>query len=196
LELICNLINAILHQDSSNPLSLYATDAQEHVPSKELLPDNVPFGIGSNLIIDIPIDTRGTVNIYINDFIGLTVDIENTKNATRLKQALLLGLTAVLREVSPTEALPCDDMDNRAKLKAETGLTKIKVILGWLLNFRTMTIALPENKFIAYSKAILDMLDQGWTSKGELKMNIGRWVHLGQITPFIHHFLSRLCFLL
>jgi hypothetical protein len=50
-------------------------------------------------------------------------------------------------------------MDTRAKLKAKTGLTKFKVILGWLFNFRTMTIALPKNKFIAYSKAILDMLD-------------------------------------
>jgi hypothetical protein len=35
-----------------------------------------------------------------------------------------------------------------------------------------MTIALPKNKFIAYSKAILDMLNQGRTSKGELKMYI------------------------
>jgi hypothetical protein len=34
------------------------------------------------------------------------------------------------------------------------------------------------------------------TSKAELKMNIRRWVHLSQGLPFIHHFLSRLCFLL
>jgi hypothetical protein len=83
-------------------------------------------------------------------------------------------------------------MDARAKLKAETGLTETKIILGWLLNFRAMTIALPENKFIAYSRAISDMLERGWTSKAELETNIGRWVHLGQIIPFIHHFLSRL----
>jgi hypothetical protein len=87
-------------------------------------------------------------------------------------------------------------MNAWAKLKAETGLTKIKVILVWLLNFRTMTIALPQNKFIPYSRAILDMLNRSWTLKGELKMNIGQWVNLGQIIPFIHHFLSRLCFLL
>ncbi len=61
LESICNLINAILHHNNWNPLSLYATDAQDHVPPKELLPDDVPFEIGSNLIIDIPIDTKGTV---------------------------------------------------------------------------------------------------------------------------------------
>jgi hypothetical protein len=87
-------------------------------------------------------------------------------------------------------------MDTRMKLKAKTGLSKNKVILSWLSNFRTMTVALPKNKFIAYLRATSDMLDQGWTSKGELKMNIGQWVHLGQIIPFIHHFLSRLCFLL
>jgi hypothetical protein len=35
-----------------------------------------------------------------------------------------------------------------------------------------MKIALPKNKFTTYSRAILDMLDQGWTSKGVLEMNI------------------------
>ncbi len=72
----------------------------------------------------------------------------------------------------------------------------INIIIGWLLNFRTVTTALPQNKFIAYSRAILGMLNRGWTSKGEREMNIGRLAHLGQIILFIHHFLSRLCFLL
>jgi hypothetical protein len=58
-----------------------------------------------------------------------------------------------------------------------------------------MIITLPDNKFHAYSKAILEMLQRGWTSKGELESNIGRWVHLGQIIPTGHHFLSRLRFL-
>ncbi len=40
------------------------------------------------------------------------------------------------------------------------------------------------------------MIDRGWTSKGELETNFGCWVHLRQVIPFIHHFLSRLCFLL
>jgi hypothetical protein len=159
LESICDLINAILHHDDWNPLSLYATDAQEHVPPKELLPDDVPLRIGSNLIIEIPIDTRRTINVYINDCIGLTVNIENTNNATLLKQTFSLRLTAVSCKVSPKESLPYDNMDARAKLKAKTGLTKIKVILGWMFNFRTMTMALPKNKLIAYSKEISDMLD-------------------------------------
>jgi len=63
------------------------------------------------------------------------------------------------------------------------------------MDFRRMSIALPDNKFQAYSLAISEMLKQGWTSKGELETNIGRWVHLGQIIPTVHHFLSRLRFL-
>jgi hypothetical protein len=59
-----------------------------------------------------------------------------------------------------------------------------------------MTIALPKNKFTAYSWVIMDIIDRGWMSKGELETNIGCWVHLEQVIPFTHHFLSRLCFLL
>ncbi len=84
-ESICKLINTILHHSDWNLLSLYATDAQEHVPPKELLPGNIPFGIGSDLIVDIPINTRGIINTYINDFIGLTVNIDDTNSATHLK---------------------------------------------------------------------------------------------------------------
>jgi hypothetical protein len=58
-----------------------------------------------------------------------------------------------------------------------------------------MTIALPDNKFHAYSIAISEILKWGCTSKGELETHIGRWVHLGQIIPTVHHFLSRLRFL-
>ena len=61
--------------------------------------------------------------MYIDDFIGLTINLNNTNNATQIKQAPLLGLTAVSREVSPIEPLPRNDMDARAKLKAETGMT-------------------------------------------------------------------------
>jgi hypothetical protein len=116
------------------------------------------------------------------------VDIDD--NTTCLERAPLLALGSAAQEGDEVEPLP-----SLRKLITETGLSEIKTILGWLLDFRWMIIALPDNKFHAYSKAILEMLQRGWTSKGELESNIGRWVHLGQIIPIVHHFLSRLCFL-
>ncbi len=38
-------------------------------------------------------------------------------------------------------------------------------------------------------------LQLGWNLSRELEVNIGRWVHLGQIDPTVQQFLSRLCFL-
>jgi hypothetical protein len=53
----------------------------------------------------------------------------------RLKQAPLLGVSATAQEVSEFEPLLREDMDARAKLIAETGLSKQKAILGWMLDF-------------------------------------------------------------
>jgi hypothetical protein len=87
-------------------------------------------------------------------------------------------------------------MDARSKLVAERGLIKQKINLKWFIDFCRMTIALPVNKFLAYSKTIHQMLQCGWTFHREPETNIGRWVHLGQIIPFFRHFLSRLHFLM
>ena len=105
------------------------------MPTKKVLPDDVPFGIGHDLIVDIPINPRGIIDLYIDDFLGLTVDLKDMDNATRLERAPLLGHTAVSREVAKIEPLPWDEMDTRRKLVVKTGLTEIKIMLGWELDF-------------------------------------------------------------
>jgi hypothetical protein len=191
-ESICNLANAILLSNNWDPVSLQSPN-QHLVPNKIILDNGISFRIRQDLIVEIPINPRGTVDLYIDDFCGLTVDIDN--NATRLERAPLLALRSAAREGAEIEPLPCNDIAALQKLIPETGLSEIKTILGWLLDFCQIIIALPDNKFHAYSKAILKMLQRGWTSKGELESNIGRWVHLEQIIPTVHHFLSRLRFL-
>jgi len=75
----------------------------------------------------------------------LTVDIGD--NAIPLERAPLLALGSAAREVATTKPLLRDDIEARNKLVAEAGLTEIKTFLGWLIDFRWMTIALPDNKF-------------------------------------------------
>jgi hypothetical protein len=102
----CNLINMILTSNDWNPLEFFASNSQHLIPPKCTLTDNVPFGIGHNLIVDIPVNPRGTVNIYIDNFIRLTVNLKGSDNTTRLEHAPLLGLTVFLQEVLPFETLP------------------------------------------------------------------------------------------
>jgi hypothetical protein len=106
LETICDLINTILTSNDWNPPKFFGSNSQHLIPPKCTLPDNVPFGIGRDLIVDIPINPCGTVDVYIDNFIGLTVDLEGSDNTTCLERAPLLGLMVVLQEVSPFEPLP------------------------------------------------------------------------------------------
>ncbi len=63
-ESICDLMNTILQHDDWDPLTLFAETTQAHVPPKEVLPDDIPFGIGRELIIDIPVDAQGIIDVY------------------------------------------------------------------------------------------------------------------------------------
>jgi hypothetical protein len=90
-ESICDLTNAILLNDGWNPVSLQSP-AQHLVPNKIILDDDIPFGIGRDLVVNIPVDPRGTIDLYIDDYCGLTVDIGD--NAICLKRAPLLALVS------------------------------------------------------------------------------------------------------
>jgi hypothetical protein len=46
----------------------------------ELLDASIPFAEGADLIVDIPVDPRGTREVYIDDLIQATVVIDGTDN--------------------------------------------------------------------------------------------------------------------
>ena len=83
-------------------------------------------------------------------------------------------------------------MANLEFFLAKTGAAEIKIILDWVFNFRTLTIALPEKRYFDWKEAILGILEAGNTSFKELEQMIGRLVFLGFVLPSIHHFMSRL----
>ena len=74
-------------------------------------------------------------------------------------------------------------MSARSILLAKAGAEEIKIILVWILNFRTLTIALPENKYVAWKIGILEILEAGNNSFKKLERMIGRLVHLGIVLP-------------
>jgi hypothetical protein len=83
-------------------------------------------------------------------------------------------------------------MEARNKLSAEAGLKEEKIILGWHINFCRLIIFLLDNKFIAWTDSIKEILSCGTSTAKELVMMIGHLGHLDTIVPFIYHFLSRL----
>ena len=65
---------------------------QNLVPPPKVMDDDIPFGIGKELIVDIDVNPRGIQDIYINDMIIITVDIPGTNNLARCAAAGLLAI--------------------------------------------------------------------------------------------------------
>jgi hypothetical protein len=90
-EMICNLANELIVSKEWNPLTLHAT-VQPLIPLKTILANNLPLGQARKLIIDVPMDPRGKIDVYIDDTTGLTVMVPGTDNATCMEAAIPLAI--------------------------------------------------------------------------------------------------------
>jgi hypothetical protein len=120
-ESIHDLANAILHDDTWDLTTLFAP-CQHLVPAMILMDDSIPFAEGAEQIVDIPIDPRGTGDVYIDDFIEKTIVIEGTDNVIRCKRATLLPINVSARPKHISEPIPREDFEAHNKLSAEAGL--------------------------------------------------------------------------
>ena len=144
------------------------------------------------MIVDIPIDPHGSHDVYIDNVILLTVDIPGTDNIARRQSASLLAIDTTARPNHPKEPISRESMDARDKLFVEAGLTEIKMILGWEFDFRHLKISLPENKFIAWTTEVNQLLAAGTTTAKELELRISHLGNLTLVMPGVFHFLSHL----
>ncbi len=103
---------------------------QEDIPPRQYLDDIIPFGIGQELIVDIPINPQGYADVYIDNTTTLTIDLTGTQNAEQLEAAIPLAIEIAARPNDANEPIPCEKMVAEDKLKAEGGLSETKVILG------------------------------------------------------------------
>ena len=71
-ESLCDLSMVFLQCNDWDPYSL-RSKLGDLVPQPKVLPDDVPFAEGKDLIVDIPFDPRGTSNVYIDDTTPLCV---------------------------------------------------------------------------------------------------------------------------
>jgi hypothetical protein len=104
-ESIRDLANKILFDENWDPLTNYAP-SQHLVPAMELVDASIPFAEGTDLIVYIPVDPRGTRDIYIDDLIQATVIIDGTDNVIRCEQAMLLAINTCACPKHPNEPIP------------------------------------------------------------------------------------------
>eukprot|EP00979_Chaetoceros_neogracilis_P013087 scaffold3660_cov246-Chaetoceros_neogracile.AAC.3 len=192
-EAIIDLANALLSCEEWNPDKIFSP-AQANIPKPEILDDDLPLKPARSLIVDIPLESNGKVDLYIDD--GISISIDTPMHRKRLEAALPLAIFIVARQNCPEEPLPRDDMLTLHKMIAEGSCAEKKIILGWLFNTRAFIVQLPRSKFIVWNSQIVQILEDGQVKKAELHELIGRLNHSACIMPLARHFLNRMRFLL
>jgi hypothetical protein len=115
------------------------------------LDDNIPFAIGRDLIVDIPVNPQGYADVCIDTTMGLTVNLPGIMNTNQLEAAISLAIEVAAQPNDVNKPIPRKKMIAKDKLTVEGGLSETKTILRWYYNFRTLTMTLPECKHIAWS---------------------------------------------
>jgi hypothetical protein len=118
LETVCDLANKLLKCEDWEPQDLHAS-VQTNIPPRKYLSNDIPFTIGRNLIVDIPIDPRGYTDVYINNMTGLTANLPGTMNADRLEAAIALAIKVAAQPNNANEPIPCKKMVAKDKLTVE-----------------------------------------------------------------------------
>jgi hypothetical protein len=111
-----------------------------------------PFAQSKELAVHLPINDLGKVDVFIDDNIVATLDLG--QNTTRVIQAIPLGIHSLSRPVDQMDDLPRIDIISEKKLQAEGTFEEVKVVLGWVINTRSLVISLPLDKYTKRCKLI------------------------------------------
>jgi hypothetical protein len=90
------------------------------------------------------------------------------------------------------EPIKRDDCLSLGQLEEEGQLSEKFTILGWTINTRSLTIALPQKKYARWTKDLQGILTKKKASCALLESTIGSLNHAAVACPLMHYFLSRI----
>ena len=179
--------NAILESKDWEPLNFYSP-LQQEIPVLENSVDQRLFEPALPIAVEVNTPEGPKADIYIDDTTTVTVDVGD--NCTRAARAVLLAIEIVGRQQNDNDPIPRHHLVSISKLIAEAALEERKVLLGWVLDTRELTVSLPEEKIIAWSSLICKVINKGTSNHDKLDTTIGRLTHVSVVIPYMKHFMS------
>ena len=107
----------------------------------------------------------------------MTTTVDIGMNKKRAEAAVLLAIHTVGRPVHVDEAIQRVNLVSMSKLKAEASLEEQKILLGWKLDTRILTVSLPFHKLTAWSNGIKKTIEVKRSHFRELEYLISRLGH-------------------
>jgi hypothetical protein len=165
--------------------------AQLLTPVPVELPDGVPFAEARPMAVHVPTSVTARTDSFIDDLIRVFLD--TPLNREREPHAVPLAIHVTSRpHAEGAEPIPRRGIVSAPKLIAEGIPMEVQIVLGWILNTRALIIALPQDKFEAWTSDIEEIIDNLRVTYGDLESTLGRLNHVGYVIPLARHFLSLL----
>jgi len=192
-EIVFDLANDLLNCQQWDPEVLPSPYTNE-LPATERLEDDIPFGKAEEADVKLDPSILGGTEGYIDDGACAVLDTpENWKMVRRAAQAVVMALFLVFRPLAGIfEPIKRPDPASIRKLLAEGGLKEIIIFLGWLIDTRSFQIALPIEKWVAWSNSIREMKAKKFVTYEDLASLIGKLNHVCYIIPDARHFMNNL----
>ena len=192
-DMICDTINDLLLCEDWDETKVYS-EFSDFVPPDEELDESIPFGKAESLAIDLPQNDKGYFDVYIDDFLGITVDIGNNK--ARLKAAPGTVIDAVSHRAKGSLGVKRENMIARDKCEAEGAIAERRICLGWKLNTRQLLVHLPTHKCVAWIGDIEMLITKKTISHPILHSIIGKLENVITIVKMMGHFMNNMYALL
>jgi hypothetical protein len=194
-ELLTDLINAIITCTPWRPNSTtgFPQPSYGHLigpPPADLHSTEPPFAPARPLAVDLPL-VPGQADCYVDDIFSMWVCHQGSEPDHAIK-ATFLAMEILGRPNTDQETLVRDDLLSIGKAKAEATPSERLIVLGWLLDTRHLTIALPQDKASAWRGDIESILKQKASQHHTLETLLGRLTNISTILRPARHFLSRL----
>jgi len=164
------------------------------LPAPTRLDESIPFGAAEEADVSLDEDCRGGVDGYIDDGITVVLDSEdNQAMVARAAQAVVMAIFLIFRPLAAgLEAIFRPDVASIRKMKAEGGLHELVTFLGWFIDTRRLLIALPREKWKAWTSDINSCLEPRRISCQQLKTLVGRLNQVCFIIPDALHFMNNI----
>jgi len=188
-DLIADTINDLLSDKNWNHKSVYS-DIIYKIPNPIPLDDDIPFTEAKNLSVKIPIDECGKTDVFVDDFITIGPDIDDTLE--RIIKAPSTVIHAIADNSLNSKMIPRDDILAIDKMKAEGAAEERKICLGWMLDTRRLLVSLPDHKTTGWISQIDLLLKNKTAGEKELASVLGRLENVAQVLTILGHFLSNI----
>ena len=188
-DIVCDVTNDLLLCKNWNESKVYSK-LSNFVPPDEEMDEDIPFASAESLAVPVPTEDKGSFDVFIDDFIGITVDIGQNKE--RLKLAPGTVIHAVSNLSDDDLGVKRDLFIARDKCETEGAIAEERICLGWNLNTRELLVKLPNHKFIAWTGDLDKLLTRKSISHADLLSLIGKLENVITVVKMMGHFMNNL----